>query len=110
MCGFVAIYSYGVNAPPVDTEVLKSISLAMVRRGPDGSGSWLSNDGSVGMAHRRLAVVDLSNQAAQPMMLETSIGRLHITYNGEIFNYFELRKKYKNIFRPRKRIHCRVNE
>ncbi len=92
MCGFVAIYSYGVNAPPVDTEVLKSISLAMVRRGPDGSGSWLSNDGSVGMAHRRLAVVDLSNQAAQPMMLETSIGRLHITYNGEIYNFRELRR------------------
>lgn len=91
MCGFTAIYSYGVHAAPVNGDVLKSISQAMVRRGPDGDGLWLSDDGRVGMAHRRLAIIDLSSEAGQPMMLETPKGRLHISYNGEIYNFRELR-------------------
>ena len=91
MCGFAAIYSYGVDAPPVDSGVLGSISQAMARRGPDGEGLWLSDDSRVGLAHRRLAIIDLSNDAAQPMMLERPEGRLHISYNGEIYNFRELR-------------------
>ena len=91
MCGFAAIYSYGVDAPPVDGSVLESISKSMVRRGPDGDGLWRSDDGRVGMVHRRLAIIDLSNEAAQPMVLETPKGRLHISYNGEIYNFRELR-------------------
>jgi asparagine synthase (glutamine-hydrolysing) len=91
MCGFAAIYSYSADASPVDGDVLASISQAMVRRGPDGDGLWLSDEGRVGMAHRRLAIIDLSNDAAQPMMLETPKGRFHISYNGEIYNFRELR-------------------
>jgi len=96
MCGFVAIYSYSADAPRVDSDVLESISLAMARRGPDGNGVWLSNNGRVGLAHRRLAIIDLSDEAAQPMMLETPKGRLHITYNGEIYNFKQLRSDLKD--------------
>jgi asparagine synthase (glutamine-hydrolysing) len=92
MCGFAALYAYGVDALPVDGGVLGSINQAMARRGPDGDGVWLSNDSRVGLAHRRLAIIDLRNEAAQPMMLETPEGRLHISYNGEIYNFRELRR------------------
>ena len=93
MCGFTAIYSYGVHSTPVDGDVLESISQAMAQRGPDGDGLWMSDDGRVGLAHRRLAIIDLSSEAAQPMMLETAKGRLYISYNGEIYNFMELRRE-----------------
>jgi asparagine synthase (glutamine-hydrolysing) len=60
---------------------------AMEHRGPDDSGLWWSADGRVGLAHRRLSIVDLSAGGHQPM----SRGDLHIVYNGEIYNYPELR-------------------
>lgn len=58
-------------------------------RGPDGSGTWLSADGKCGLAHTRLAIVDLSPTGAQPM--SSPDGRFHITFNGEIYNHEELR-------------------
>jgi len=63
----------------------------MARRGPDASGTWLSADGRAGLAHRRLSVLDLSEAGAQPMLDPT--GRYAITYNGEVFNYRELRSE-----------------
>ena len=61
----------------------------MRRRGPDGSGVWWSADRRVALGHRRLAILDLSSRAAQPMT--SADGRLAITYNGEIYNFPELR-------------------
>ncbi|MBM3565867.1 MAG: asparagine synthetase B, partial [Alphaproteobacteria bacterium] len=61
----------------------------MAHRGPDGSGLWRAPDGRIGLAHRRLAIVDLSDRAAQPMA--ASDGTLHIVFNGEIYNHGELR-------------------
>jgi len=95
MCGLCALYAYGEDAPPVDAAELKSINDAMFRRGPDGAGSWISDDHRVGLAHRRLAIIDLSDAAAQPMALKAPDGsapRYHITYNGEIYNFRELRR------------------
>jgi asparagine synthase (glutamine-hydrolysing) len=89
MCGIAGIFAYGDGAPPVDQGELLKIRDAMERRGPDGAGLWISPDGRVGLAHRRLAIIDLSDNGAQPMA--TPDGRYHITFNGEIYNYRELR-------------------
>ena len=61
----------------------------MAARGPDGSGDWVSADGRVAFTHRRLAIIDLSSRGAQPML--SADGALTITFNGEIYNYRELR-------------------
>jgi len=61
----------------------------MFARGPDGKGEWYDRSGRVGLGHRRLAIIDLSNQAAQPMIAED--GDLVISFNGEIYNYLALR-------------------
>ena len=89
MCGIGVIYSFAAGADRVDRNELQRISSQMARRGPDGSGAWISNDGRLGMAHRRLAIIDLSDEAAQPM--STPDGRLTIVFNGEIYNYRALR-------------------
>ncbi len=88
MCGIAAIFSYRAG-PPVDESQLLRIRDRMTSRGPDGAGIWLSEDRRVGLAHRRLAIIDLSQSAAQPMFNDT--GMLAIVFNGEIYNYRELR-------------------
>lgn len=62
-----------------------------MRRGPDGSGEWLSPDERVGLAHRRLSIIDLSDQATQPMHDQQR--ELVVTFNGEIYNYLSLRQR-----------------
>lgn len=64
---------------------------AMFSRGPDGDGLWLSQDNTVGLAHRRLSILDLSERGAQPM--STPDSSLRIVFNGEIYNFQELRKR-----------------
>lgn len=94
MCGLCAIYAYDQEGAPVDIGELGRINDAMFRRGPDGEGRWFSDDQRVGLAHRRLAIIDLSDAAAQPMALNCGDGsppRYHITYNGEIYNFKALR-------------------
>ena len=91
MCGIAGIYSYRDSAPPVDREELLRIREAMLQRGPDGAGLWVSNDRRIGLAHRRLAIIDLSDAGAQPMA--SADGRLCISFNGEIYNYRELRRE-----------------
>jgi len=66
----------------------------MRARGPDGSGTWLSGNESVGLGHRRLAIIDLSDRGAQPM--GTADRTLWITFNGEIYNYQSLRTELEN--------------
>ncbi|TAJ85282.1 MAG: asparagine synthase (glutamine-hydrolyzing) [Reyranella sp.] len=89
MCGIAGIHAYLDVAPPVDRGELVRMSERMVARGPDGSGLWVSGDGRTGFGHLRLAIIDLSEGGAQPM--HASDGRLTITFNGEIYNYRELR-------------------
>lgn len=90
MCGLAAIFSYRNNGQRVDRDELLRMREAMRTRGPDGDGLWLSQDNVVGLAHRRLSIVDLSDRGAQPMT--TLDGRLRIVFNGEIYNYRELRE------------------
>ena len=82
MCGLAGIFAYSNSAPPVlETELIRMRD-QMIHRGPDGKGLWISPDQRVGLAHRRLAIIDLSENGAQPM---TSIdGRYQIVFNGEI--------------------------
>jgi asparagine synthase (glutamine-hydrolysing) len=91
MCGIAGIFSYRESAPPVNQEELLRVREAMMKRGPDGAGLWLSDDNRVGLAHRRLTIIDLSNAGAQPMA--TDDGQLRITFNGEIYNYRAIRKE-----------------
>ena len=89
MCGIATIFAYSPDASPVNREELLRIRDRMTDRGPDGCGTWHSADGRVGMAHRRLSIIDLSELGAQPM--QSIDGRLVITFNGEIYNYQALR-------------------
>jgi asparagine synthase (glutamine-hydrolysing) len=91
MCGIAAIFSYRQNGASVDQEELVRIREAMVKRGPDGAGVWISDDRRVGFAHRRLAIIDLAETGAQPMA--TASGNVRIVFNGEIYNYRELRQR-----------------
>src|SRR5919198_447505 len=63
----------------------------MFARGPDGGGQWIAEDGRVGLANRRLSIIDVSPAGAQPMF--NADRSLAITFNGEIYNYAELRQK-----------------
>jgi asparagine synthase (glutamine-hydrolysing) len=91
MCGIAGIHAYLDVAPPVDRAELKRINDRMAARGPDGNGLWLSADARTGLAHQRLAIIDLSQAGAQPM--HSACGRYAITFNGEIYNYRELREE-----------------
>jgi len=91
MCGIAGIVAYRHPAPAVERSELLAIRDAMALRGPDGSGLWIGTEGNAALAHRRLAIIDLSETGAQPMA--TSDGRFHITFNGEIYNYRELRSQ-----------------
>src|SRR5438132_8123193 len=91
MCGIAGIHAYHYAANPVDRAELCRIRDHMVARGPDGYGQWYSQDERVGLGHRRLAILDLSGRAAQPM--SSNDGNLVITFNGEIYNYKHLRAK-----------------
>ncbi len=75
-----------------DAPVGRMIDLK-AHRGPDGDGVWRSPDGRICLGHRRLAILDLSERGAQPMT--SGDGRLCITYNGELYNYVELRERLK---------------
>ncbi len=89
MCGIVSIFAYHDSAPRLDHDELLRMRERMINRGPDGAGEWHSDDKRVGMGHRRLAIIDLSDQGSQPM--QSRDGSLVIVFNGEIYNYRELR-------------------
>lgn len=86
MCGIAGIgSSHGI----AQRDWLSKASEVLRHRGPDASGQWWSPDGHVGLAHRRLAIIDLSPAGRQPM--EDQSGELHIVFNGEIYNYLDLK-------------------
>jgi asparagine synthase (glutamine-hydrolysing) len=89
MCGIAGIYAYHYAANPVDRAEVRRIRDHMAVRGPDGLGEWYSHDERVGFGHRRLTILDLSERGAQPM--SSADGTLVVTFNGEIYNYRQLR-------------------
>lgn len=89
MCGIAGHDAYTPVALPVDREALLRTRDSMTARGPDGAGLWLSDDRKLGLAHRRLAIIDLTEADAQPM--HSADRRFTVTFNGEIYNYLTLR-------------------
>ncbi len=91
MCGIAGILS--PNPEHTGRQRLQAMADALAHRGPDGEGFWHNPSGIVGLAHRRLSILDLTDAAAQPMHY---LMRYSIVYNGEIYNYKELRKQLEN--------------
>jgi len=86
MCGIAGV-AYAARERPVEADLLDALAGALAHRGPDGHGSW--SEPGAGLAHRRLAVIDRSPAARQPLANED--GSVHLVFNGEIYNYRELR-------------------
>jgi asparagine synthase (glutamine-hydrolysing) len=85
MCGIAGLVY--LDSSPVPPVTLKRMTDAVAHRGPDGEGQWI--EGNVGLGHRRLAIIDVSAAGHQPML--SADQRYALTYNGEIYNYKELR-------------------
>lgn len=92
MCGIAGIVSPNGR---VDAGLLERMRDSLTHRGPDGCGVRISPDGTVGLAHRRLAIIDLSAGGQQPM--QDAAGRVSITFNGEIYNFKELRAELEAV-------------
>lgn len=88
MCGIVGLCTH---REPVDSSILERMRDTLIHRGPDDAGIWCSPDGKVGLAHRRLSIIDLSPRGRQPMSDQS--GQVIIVFNGEIYNFKELRRE-----------------
>lgn len=93
MCGIAGIVH--LDGTPAAIVNLKKMTDAIAHRGPDGEGQIV--DGPVGLGHRRLSIIDLSSAASQPML--SDCGRYVITYNGEIYNFNQLRLELQSLGR-----------
>lgn len=91
MCAINGIFAYHHASSSVDQGELLRTRDRMAVRGPDGLGHWIAEDQRIGLGHRRLSIVDLSEAGAQPMF--SADGSLVISFNGEIYNYPELRRE-----------------
>jgi len=92
MCGIAGILSTKFDKQYIAPR-LEAMQTALNHRGPDGRGDYFSPSGSVGLTHTRLSIIDLSDDAAQPMSIKND--RYTISFNGEIYNYQSLRNELK---------------
>ena len=90
MCGIFGI----IGGEKVNKHVLLEATKIMRHRGPDASDFWTSDNGKIGFSQTRLSIVDLDKRANQPMLLDK--GNLVLIFNGEIYNYRELKKELGN--------------
>jgi asparagine synthase (glutamine-hydrolysing) len=91
MCGIAGIFDTRRVLTPEDHALIERMATVVAHRGPDDSGTWFG--GRVGFGHRRLSVIDLSPNGHQPMSNED--GTIWITYNGEIYNFAELKVRHR---------------
>lgn len=90
MCGIAGIINLeGRLSPDKLKQIVRAMADSMTHRGPDDSGVWVDPSGYCALSHRRLSIIDTSSAGRQPMA--SSDGRFHITFNGEIYNYQELK-------------------
>ena len=90
MCGIAGIYNYKTNQP-VSSKSIESMCDVITYRGPDGFGYHY--EGSLGLGHRRLTIIDTHERSNQPMLSQDS--KTSICFNGEIYNYLELKETLK---------------
>ena len=90
MCGIAGFVDF--KGSKIDITLLKKATDAISHRGPDGEGHWIEDN--IGIGHRRLSIIDLSDLASQPMVSKDQ--RYVLSYNGEIYNFKELRNELKN--------------
>src|SRR5437899_2375860 len=96
MCG-IAGYLDGLRQTSAGTleRRVQAMAVQLIHRGPDDSGSWVDASVGLALASRRLAIVDLSPEGHQPMLSHS--GRFVVTFNGEIYNFLELRKSLETL-------------
>ena len=95
MCGVTGYWgSYKFHSIEERHNCLNDMTVALVHRGPDAGGMWFDDDNAVGLGHRRLSVQDLSEAGKQPMI--SSSDQFVISYNGEIYNFLEIRDELIN--------------
>ncbi|OEU78154.1 MAG: asparagine synthase (glutamine-hydrolyzing) [Desulfobacterales bacterium C00003060] len=99
MCGIAGFLS-PVSTPFDYERRLKSMAMTMVHRGPDDEGVWFDVQAGIGLAHRRLSIIDLTPEGHQPMI--SFSGRYVITYNGEIYNFEHIRNELDKEHIPRR--------
>ncbi len=100
MCGIAGVVSLDHTAVPRLEASLDTLDRLIAHRGPDGHGTWITPSRDAGLAHRRLAIIDLSDAAQQPML---GPGPIAISYNGEIYNHVELRQALERHWQFRSR-------
>ena len=89
MCGIVGALSLPGASLKMTESYITTMRDTMIHRGPDGGDTWIAEDATIGLGHRRLSIIDLSDAASQPMA--TADERYWLTYNGEIYNHQEIR-------------------
>ncbi len=88
MCGIVGQIEFNQKIDLINFNEMRD---SMFHRGPDGKGTWINSKNNIALGHRRLSFLDVSENGAQPMM--DSNGNYYITFNGEIYNYLELKNE-----------------
>lgn len=95
MCGIVGIINRESQRKDILEKNLVEMRDSMIHRGPDGFGLWISDDCKVGLGHRRLSIIDLSDAGKQPMSNPEQT--IWITFNGEIYNHVEIRQELEKL-------------
>src|SRR5512134_1054117 len=87
MCGIVGLWN--LDGQPISLRTLECFTDSLAHRGPDGNGFYIDRKANLGLGHRRLAIIDTSEKGRQPMSFDEE--RYWITFNGEIYNFLELK-------------------
>jgi asparagine synthase (glutamine-hydrolysing) len=95
MCGIAGTLSFDPAAFRVTDDLVTRMRDSIAHRGPDGAATWVADDGRIGLGFRRLAIIDLSDAAMQPMPNED--GSVRIVFNGEIYNHAEIRPELERL-------------
>lgn len=95
MCGIVGLINREYTDKYFLNNTLKNMTDKIIHRGPDDSGIWTNEEFGIGFGHRRLSILDLSQEGHQPKASES--GRFYVVFNGEIYNFIELRKELEEL-------------